>query len=77
MAIFKFRSRNAKTGDPIKVEINLGGTHRGYTSDRKGQWLVVETSQSGSFSWYAKYRGSKIDSGSSSGGEIDVIYSPR
>jgi len=77
VAIFKFRVRNAKTGDPIKAEINLGGTHKGYTLNRKGQWLVVETSQSGSYSWYAKYSGSKIDSGSSSGGEIDVIYSPK
>lgn len=77
MAIFKFRAHNAKTGDPIKAEISLGGTHRGYTSDRKGQWLVVETSQSGSFSWYAKYRGSKVDSGRSSGGEIDVSYVPK
>jgi len=77
MAIFKFRARHAKTGKPIKAEVNLGGTHRGYTSEYKDNWLIVETSQSGSYSWYAKYGGSKIDSGSSSGGEIDIIYSPK
>ena len=77
MAIFKFRARNAETGNPIKAEVSLGGTHRGYTFDRKDNWLVIETSQSGSYSWYAKYGGLKIDSGSSSGGEIDIIYSSK
>lgn len=77
MAIFKFRARNAKSGLPIKVEIHLAGTNRGYTSDKKDQWMIVETSQSGSFLWFAKYNGLKIDSGNSSGGNIEVIYSQK
>ena len=77
MAVFKFRARHAKTGRPIKAEVTLGGTYRGYTPENKDNWLVVETSQSGSYSWYARHGGSKIDSGNSSGGEIDIVYSPR
>ncbi|KAA1166177.1 hypothetical protein EU508_00125 [Pseudoalteromonas fuliginea] len=76
MAVFKFRARNAKTGDPVKAEITLGGTSRGYTPNRKGDYLIAETSSSGSFSWYAKYNGRKIGEGKSSGGEIEVIYCP-
>ena len=76
MAIFKFRARNAETGKPVKVYVYLGGTGRGFTPDKKDEWLIVETSSSGSYSWYAKYGGNKIDSGSSSGGKIDIIYSP-
>ncbi len=76
MAIFQFRARNAKSGDPIKVEVTLGGTTRGFTSNKKGEYLVVETSSSGKFSWYAKYNGNKIREGVSSGGEIEIIYSP-
>lgn len=77
MAIFKFRARNAKTGVPIKAEVTLGGRNRGYTPDSKNNWLIVETSQSGTYSWYAKYNGSKIDSGDSSGGVIEIVYSPK
>ena len=74
MSIFKFRARNAKSGDQIKAEVFLGGKSRGYTSKRKGDWLVVETSQSGSFDWYIKYGGSRIGSGRSSGGQVDAVY---
>lgn len=74
MAIFKFRARNSKTGKPIKVLITLGGTQRGHTFDEKDKWLIVETSQSGYFSWSAKYDGKTIDSGKSDGGTIDITY---
>lgn len=77
MAIFKFRARNAKTGEPIKVEIYLGGVDKGFTPDKENTWLMVETSQSGRYSWYAKYWGDKIASGESSGGEIEILYSPE
>jgi|GEM_PF-6098404 len=76
MAFFKFRALNAITGQPIKAEVNLGGVPRGYTPTNKSDYLLVETTQSGRFSWYAKYAGKKVDSGSSSGGNIDIIYSP-
>ena len=73
-AVYKFRARIAKTGEPIKVEIVLGGVSRGFTSDRKDDWMVVELSTSGHYSWYAKYYGNTIDSGESSGGTIDILY---
>lgn len=76
MAIFKFRARNAKTGEPIKASIYLAGTDRGFTPNRKGEYLVTETSNSGSFSWYAKYHNKKIGEGKSNGGEIEVVYCP-
>ena len=75
MAFFKFRALNAKTGKQIKAEIYLGGIRRGFTQDKRGACLIVETSQTGSFSWYAIYGGRKIDSGNSPGGSIDIIYS--
>lgn len=77
MAIFKFRAVNAKKNQPIKAQIYLGGKDRGYTKESKDSWLIVETSQSGRFEWYAKYYGEKIDSGSSTGGKILVTYMPR
>lgn len=77
MAIFKFRAVNAKTGQPIKANIYLGGKDRGYTKESKNDWLIVETSQSGRFEWYAKYNGVKIDSGSSTGGVVPVMYTPK
>jgi len=77
MAIFKFRARHAKTGKPIKAQVSLGGTLRGYTPDIKDSWLIVETSQSDKYTWYAKYDGSKIGYGTSSGGEIEIVYSPE
>lgn len=76
MAIFKFRARNCKSNNQIKAEVYLGGTCRGFTPNQNGEWLIVETSQPGPFSWYAKYDGKKIDSGSSSGGQVEIIYSP-
>ncbi|GAB2991021.1 hypothetical protein [Psychrosphaera aestuarii] len=70
MAIFKFEAKKMKTGAHVKVEVFLGGKSRGFTSERAGSPLMVETTQSGSFSWYAKRMGSKVDSGESSGGNI-------
>jgi hypothetical protein len=77
MAVFKFQAKNAKTGEPIKANVYLGGTDRGFTKASKDDWLVVETSSSGRYEWYAKYFGEKIDSGSSSGGTILILYTPR
>lgn len=70
MAIFKFEAKKMKSGDFVKVEVYLGGKSRGFTSDKKGSPLVVETTSSGNFDWYAKRMGSKVDSGRSDGGKI-------
>jgi hypothetical protein len=75
MAYFKFSCVNAKTGQPLKAEIFLGGKSVGFTPDRKGQYLLAETNSSGKFEWYAKVWGKKIDSGYSSGGDVRVFYS--
>jgi hypothetical protein len=75
MAIFQFRAVNAKTNQPIKANVFLGGVDRGYTKTSNNDWLTVETAQSGRFEWYAKYNGKKIDSGTSSGGKILITYS--
>ena len=76
MAIFKFRARNSETGKPIKAKITLAGTVRGYTPEVKDQWLLTETSSAEKFAWSAHYNGNKIDSGTSKGGEIEVLYTP-
>jgi len=60
------------TGEAVKVEIFLGMKSRGFTPSTKDGYLIVETSQHGKFDWYAKKGGSKVDSGSSSGGNILV-----
>lgn len=70
MATFKFEAKKMKTGDFVKVQVFLGGKPRGFTSDKKDKPLVVETTSSGSFDWYAKRMGSKVDSGRSDGGKI-------
>ncbi len=77
MAIFKFRARNSITGAPIKAKITLAGTERGYTFDVKDKWLLAETSSSDKFAWTAYYNNKKIDSGTSKGGEIEVLYTPE
>lgn len=75
MAIFQFFAVNAKTGLPVKCAITLGGKSRGFTPERKGEYLVVETEMSGRFSWYAKRYGDKVDSGESEGGRIRIVVS--
>jgi hypothetical protein len=75
MAIFKFQALNSKTGEPIKADVWLGGTNRGFTK-LGDEWLTVTTSQPGKYEWYAKYGGKKIDSGTSEGGKILVSYTP-
>ena len=72
MAIFKFKAKNMKSGESVKVEIFLGGKSRGFTPSTRDGDLIVETSQSGSYDWYAKRSGSKVDEGRSSGGKILV-----
>lgn len=72
VAIFKFIAKDMKTGDAVKVEIYLGNISKGFTPGRSDEYLIVETSQSGKYEWYAKRGGSKVDSGSSSGGNIFV-----
>ncbi len=71
-AIFNFRARNSKSGLPVKVAISLGGKDRGYTSTKKDEWLTVELSTSGTYSWYARLDGTKIAEGTSSGGKMDI-----
>jgi hypothetical protein len=56
-----------KTGDPVKVEVFLGGKSRGFTPGTRDGYLIVETTQSGKYEWYAKSYGTKVDSGTSSG----------
>jgi len=70
MAIFKFTAKKMKTGEPVKVEVYLGGKARGFTPGTQDGYLIVETNQSGQYQWYAKRGGAKIDSGASSGGNI-------
>ena len=50
----------------------LGGVSRGFTPGTSNGYLTIETSQSGSYSWYAKQYGKKVDSGTSSGGTIVI-----
>jgi len=75
MAIFKFMAKNMKTGDPVTVEVILGGKSRGFTPGKRDGYLTVETSQSGRFEWYAKKYGSTVDKGSSTGGNILIAVS--
>jgi hypothetical protein len=70
MAIFKFIAKKMKTGDPVKVEVFLGGESRGFTPGTQNGYLSFETTQSGKYEWYAKRYGEKIASGTSSGGNI-------
>ncbi|GHU07782.1 hypothetical protein AGMMS50225_05260 [Betaproteobacteria bacterium] len=77
MAVFQFRARNAKTGAGIAAEIILGGERRGSTPKEKDKYLLVETKSSGTFSWSANYGGKRLDSGSSSGGKIEILYEPE
>lgn len=70
MAIFKFIAKKMTTGEALKVEVFLGGVSRGFTPGTSNGYLTVETSQSGSYSWYAKRYGEKVDAGNSSGGTI-------
>jgi len=70
MAIFKFIAKKMSTGEAVKVEVFLGGKARGFTPGTKDGYLIVETTQSGKYEWYAKRSGSKVDSGNSSGGSI-------
>lgn len=73
MPTFLFRAENAQTDVPVKVHITLGGVDRGYTPDRQNQFLEVQLSSSGTYSWYAKRDGKIIRKGDSKGGEI-VVY---
>lgn len=73
MPTFLFRAVNAQTDVPVKVHITLGGKERGYTPDRQNQFLEVQLSQTGTYSWHAKRDGKLVRSGDSKGGEI-VVY---
>jgi hypothetical protein len=73
MPTFLFRAENAKTDEPVKVHITLGGVARGYTPERKNQHLEVTTAQSGTYSWFARRNGETIKKGESSGGEVVVF----
>jgi len=75
MAIYKFIAKKASTSEPLKVEVFLAGKSRGFTPGTSNGGLIVETTQSGSFSWYAKKGGTKVDSGESSGGNITIVVS--
>jgi len=77
MGLFKFQAYNAKTKDPIKAEIFLGGKSRGWTFKSKDKYLEVETAYSGNYDWYAEYSGKKFDSGKSGGGTIKALYEPE
>lgn len=72
MPTFMFKAVKSSTDEPVKVHITLGGVDRGFTSDRPNDYLTVEVGQSGTYSWYAKRNGSKVDSGDSTGGRITV-----
>ncbi len=72
-AIFRFHAVKAETGEPMKCEVFLGGRQRGFTPDRRGQFLEVETEMSGRFDWYAKRYGETVDRGSSSGGVVRIL----
>lgn len=73
MPTFLFRAQYAKTDLPAKVHITLGGVDRGFTPERKNEFLKVELSQRGEYSWYARKNGDRVGSGESDGGEIVVI----
>lgn len=75
MAVFQFHAVDAKSGTPLKCEVFLGGVQRGFTPDKRNEYLEVETKMSGTFSWYAKRYGQKVDSGNSSGGRIRIVIS--
>lgn len=72
MPTFLFRASNAKTDEPIKVHITLGGVERGFTPDKPNQYLEVSVTQKGTYSWSARRNGSTIRKGDSSGGEIHI-----
>jgi hypothetical protein len=72
MPTFLFRASNAKTDDPIKVHITLGGVERGFTPDRQNEFLEVTVNQKGSYSWSARRNGTTVRQGDSSGGEIHI-----
>lgn len=72
MPVFKFIAKKMTTGEAVKVEVFLGGVSKGFTPGTTNGYLTVETSQSGSYSWYAKRFGEKVDTGSSSGGTIII-----
>ena len=73
MPTFLFKAVKARTDEPVKVHITLGGVDRGYTPERANQYLEVQVGQRGSYSWYAKRNGSLVRKGESDGGEI-VVY---
>jgi len=75
MAIFRFYAKKITTGEAVKVEVYMNGRSQGFTPDRKDQYLTVETSQSGSYEYYAKRFGKKVESGRSSGGNILIPVS--
>lgn len=73
MPTFLFKAVKARTDEPVKVHITLGGVERGFTPDRANQYLEVHVSQRGSYSWSAKRNGSLVRKGESDGGEI-IVY---
>ena len=75
MPTFLFRASNAITDEPVKVHISLGGVDRGFTPASEGQFLEVEVSQRGTYSWFARRGGVTIRKGTSSGGEIHIAIS--
>lgn len=72
--IFKVSARRMRDGKPIKAEVFIGGTFKGWTPDKKGQFLVVEMQTTGKYDWYVKYQGKVIARGSDQGGIIEALY---
>jgi hypothetical protein len=72
MPTFLFNAVIAKTDEPVKAYITLGGVGRGFTPDQKNQYLKVELSQTGTYNWHAKRNNSIIAKGESNGGYITV-----
>jgi len=70
---FLFYAVKAETGEAVKCEVHLGGRFRGYTPDRKNQFLEVETEMTGSYNWYAKRHGDNVAYGASKGGKIKIV----
>ncbi len=75
-ATLQFSACNAKTGQPMKVEVHVGGVFKGYTSDRKNQLLPVKMKTTGTFDWYARKWGKVVARGRSSGGNITIVVDP-
>lgn len=69
---FRFRAIKASTGEAVKVDVWLAGVNRGFTPTGKDEYLSATIETSGTYEWYAKKDGQKVDSGSSRGGTITI-----